>query len=343
MGSTTCWISQLTLTKLLIHFPNDLASLGLVLLGALMIEKYPRGWDGKQWEAFSLVLVRLRHDPTNVQPIPDRVKGDYGIECITTDGCCYQSYAPLESADVAKAASAMKAKAKADLNKIRNNAEKIKKLLNGKSIKRWILLCPFLDDKAVVETVATKASELKASKLEILSDDFEALVHCQDDFSQEIDTIRKRAVGTALDISEPSDDIVDLAANDLDRTLDEKLGRGFPELDEGARRFRKHGFISTQIRADNALEQLKRDAPELWEQAMTAIGLEESRLQTVGSIEAGSPNKIMLGEQDRLFDALKAVLPTISSTSVQAIAQGQIGTWLIECPLDFTGTEGGGQ
>ncbi len=300
-----------------------------------MTENYKRAWDGKEWETFSLLLVRLRHGHTNVQPIPDRVKGDLGLECITTDGCCYQSYAPMEAADVAKAASSMKAKANKDLNKLQSNAKEIERLLQGRKIERWVMLCPFLDDKAVLQSVATKAAELRKLGLNILADDFEALVHAQDEFSQEIDTIRQQALGTSLDLLVPTKEAVEEAENNLDQTLDDKLKRGFPDLNNTSRRKRKRGFLSTQIRADNALEQLKRDAPELWERATTAIALEEDRLLTAGTIDGSSPGKIILGEQDRLFGSLRAELPTISSNSVRAIATGQIGTWLIECPLDF--------
>src|SRR3981189_1107327 len=102
------------------------------------------------------------------------VRGDAGLECFTTDGCLYQCYAPEEAFNVAKAASAMKAKGGRDLLKLHKNSSKIVSLLNGVMANRWILLCPFLDDKAVVEAVRKKGAEIKALGLPFLAHDFEA-------------------------------------------------------------------------------------------------------------------------------------------------------------------------
>lgn len=300
-----------------------------------MIEKYPRDWDGNEWEQFSIRLVRERHGAENVQPIPARVKGDLGIECITTDGCVYQSYAPEETGDTGKAASAMRAKANRDLNKLITNKVKIAKLLSGIKVRRWILLCPFLDDKDVVTTVANKAQKILEMGLSFLDANFRGLVHCQEDFSREIEKIRSEAGGASLDLKTPDANEIANTGNAIDEVLDKKIRRGFPqlELDQVVRRKRR--FISTHIRAENALDQLKRDAPELWEKATTAIALEEDRLESSGTV-SGPAGDLLTGEQDRLYQALVSALPTLETNAIRAIAMGQIGTWLIECPLDFT-------
>ncbi len=303
-----------------------------------MIEKYPRDWDGHEWEQFSLRLVRERHGAENVQPIPARVKGDLGIECITTDGCVYQSYAPEETGDTGKAASAMRAKANRDLNKLIKNKDKILQLLAGIEIRRWIMLCPFLDDKDVVKTVAKKASEIQTAGLRFLTSDFRGLVHCQEDFSKEIEKIRLEACGTTLALKTPDADEISDTGNAIDETLDQKIGRGFPQLDPEQAANRKRRFLGTHIRAENALEQLKRDAPELWEKATMAIALEEDRLETSGPV-SGATGDLLTSEQDRLYQALSAALPTLEANAIRAIAIGQLGTWLIECPLDFAASQ----
>lgn len=82
---------------------------------------FRRLWSGDEWQRFALKLVQLRHGSQNVQIVPDKVRGDAGIELITTNGCLYQCYAPQEVSDVSKAASAMKAKARVDLPKLVKN------------------------------------------------------------------------------------------------------------------------------------------------------------------------------------------------------------------------------
>ena len=305
-----------------------------------MIEKYRRDWDPNEWEQFGLRLVRERHGPENVQPIPDRVKGDLGIECVTTDGCVYQSYAPEETGDTGKAASAMRGKANRDLNKLVKNEKKIAELLSGIKVRRWILLCPFLDDKDVVKTVTKKGQEILKTGLSFLDTEFRGLVHCQEDFSKEIEKIRLEASGATLTLKTADPDEIATADNAIDERLDQKIGRGFPQLQPDQAKNKKLRFIGTHIRSENALDQLKRDAPELWEKATTAIALEEDRLETSGPV-SGTTGSLLTSEQDRLYQVLQAALPTLETNAIRAIAMGQIGTWLIECPLDFTDSQMG--
>lgn len=299
-----------------------------------MIEKYERAWDGAEWEEYALRLVRLRHGATNVQVVPAKVSGDAGIECFTTDGCIYQCYAPEETGDVAKAASAMREKARRDIRKLSENADKIEALLGGLKIKRWFLFCPFLDNKEVISYVAKKAQEQLQLGVPYLAQDFTGLVHCQTDFSDEIEQLRHRARGAKLKLISPQPEDIVLASNKIDDAIEGKLLRAFSRESDHRREAKKERFISGHIRAENALEQLKRDAPDLWEAAQTAIALEEERLETAGSMH-GTPGELLIKEQDRLFTALSAALPTLDTNTLRAMAQGQIGTWLIECPLDF--------
>ena len=127
-----------------------------------------RAWQGDEWQAFALQLVQRRHGPENVQVVPDSVGGDAGLEFFTTTGCLYQCYAPEETSDVAKAASAMKSKATRDLNKLIKNKEKIETILCGIICRRWILLCPFLDNKDVVAHTRKHGLALKKNGLNFL-------------------------------------------------------------------------------------------------------------------------------------------------------------------------------
>lgn len=307
-----------------------------------MIEKYQRAWDGGEWEVYALNLIRLRHGPANVQAVPAKVHGDAGIECFTMDGCIYQCFAPDEVSDVAKAASAMRMKAGRDLAKLSTNSAKIESLLGGLKIRRWILLTPFLDNKEVIGYVTKMAQEQAKLGLSYIASDFTGLVHCQEDFAPEIAELRHRARGTAVKLMSPVAEDITLKTNTISGALDGKIGRAFLSDPNDRRVEKKRRFVTGHIRSENALEQLKRDAPDLWEIAQTTIALEEERLETIGSLP-GMPAEILLSEQDRLYVALSQALPTLDSTTVRALALGQIGTWLIECPLDFEPVAEAGQ
>lgn len=302
----------------------------------MSFENIPRRWEGKDWENFSLRLVQKRHGPENVQPVPDRVRGDAGLEFFTSCGCCYQSYAPQEVSDTAKASSAMKNKGSRDLGKLKKNEDKIKELLSGLLIRRWIMICPFLDDKSVISHIGKKAGEVHGSGVSFLATEFRGLVQCPLAFQSEIQNLRQENVGAVL--AEPLIDAstLDAAVNQISSKLDEKLERGFPTFSEEKRRAQKLAFVKATLRSENVLEQMRVEMPDLWERAMRTILLEEERLVT-GASSGSGPGAQLSDERAALRDALQSTLPSIEPTSITAIAHGQIGQWLIECPLDFEG------
>ena len=194
-----------------------------------------RDWNSAEWEAFARRLVQVRHGAPNVQSVPDQVRGDAGIEFLTTDGCCYQCYAPAQSADIAKAASAMKAKATRDLPKLRTNAPTIEALLGTRKITRWILCCPFLDDKSVISHIRAKADQHAIPELRFVGEDFQALVQSLADFGNEMATLRSRSLGISITTPMPSSEQTSTHFAKVGTQIDAKLERGFPHLTANVR------------------------------------------------------------------------------------------------------------
>lgn len=303
-----------------------------------MVDRYRREWDGAEWETFSRRLVQLRHGAQNVQDVPSKVRGDAGIEFISTDGSVYQSYAPEETFDVKKAASAMKGKATRDLPKLKKYENVVGRLLGTRKVNRWILLCPFLDDKEVIAHVAAKAAEVYAMGVKFLQPDFCALVQSQVDFAGEIEQLRLASMGAPLLLKEPTEEEVQIKTSLVGKRLDNKLARGFPQESVEQRQRRRQSVLKSHIRAANALDQLKNEMPEIWERAYKTVRFEEERLAIAGA-QSGTPQELLQAEMAHLQTILEKALPSLDATGITAIAQGQVGTWLIECPLDFTDTK----
>lgn len=299
-----------------------------------MATNHQRVWDAGEWENFSRRLVQMRHGPENVQDVPSRVKGDAGIEFYTTDGCCYQSYAPQETVDTAKAASAMKQKATHDLPKLIKYRGVISGLLGTIKIRRWILLCPFLDDKDVIAHVVEKAASIVEADLDFIDSEFRGLVHCQVDFEKELEALRQKSLGVPLQVKTPSSDQVKEVANLIDERLDGKLKRGFPQDDAEQHLRRKHNFISAHLTSSNVLDQLKMEFPDLWELSWRTVQAEERRLETIGPGPGAPADQLQRG-LERLEQRLSTELPSLKAAMITFIANGTLGTWLIECPLDF--------
>ena len=294
----------------------------------------PRDWDSTDWERFALRLVQVRHGAQNVQTVPDRVRGDAGIEYLTTDGCCYQCYAPAQSSDTKKAASAMRHKAARDLAKIKENQGTIMGMLGTRQIIRWILLCPFLDDKSVIAHIQTRASSLSLSELSFVSADFYPLVQSLDDFAIELETLRLRSLGIPIEVAVPSHQTASVHFLPMGTQIDAKLERGFPNVGSKRRRSWAHDYVRAHLMCADTLERLKQDYPDLWESYRRALSVEEVRLGAVGpSIQDASAQ--LNGELQRLEDTLTIVLRSLDSVTISTLAHGTVATWLMECPLDF--------
>ena len=294
----------------------------------------PRDWDSGDWESFALRLVQVRHGPQNVQTVPDKVRGDAGIEYLTTDGCCYQCYAPEQSSDTKKATSAMKQKAARDLAKLKEKEDTVVRLLGERKLTRWILLCPFLDDKSVIAHVQTKARSLSLSELSFFSADFYPLVQSLNDFEVELETLRGRSLGIPIDVTVPSHETTSTLLQTVGTPIDIKLKRGFPNVRAGRRRDWAHSYVRAHLMCADTLERLKQEFPDLWESYRRALSVEEVRLGTVGpSLQDASTQ--LNGELKRLEDMLSNVLRSLDPVTISTLAQGTVATWLMECPLDF--------
>ncbi len=294
---------------------------------------HQRGWDGKEWEKFAKKLVQLRHGPTNVQSIPDSVNGDCGVEYYTMGGCLYQSFAPREAVDVAKSSKAQKRKVTSDLKKLIKYKDTISKLLGTVKIDRWILLCPFVDNKDVVRFIQTQVDKLNILDLDFVAPTFHGLIHSQDDFSSELEKLKLESIGIPLKIAPPTDEEISLKGNLIDDRLQTKLKKAFP--DEGADQInrRKLLHVKAWLKRQTTLAQLRDSFPDLWEISENSINSEEDLLGMVGL--TGAPQDQLQKSLVRVEQQLKTHLPSLGNPTIQAISQGTLSDWLIRCPLDF--------
>lgn len=300
-----------------------------------MKPQYRRAWDGTEWQSYARSLINLRHGAVNVQPVPDQVCGDAGIECFTMDGCAYQCYAPEEVSDTKKASNAMKSKASRDLKKLQTNEVIFKRLLQGIKLKRWILFCPFLDNKDVVGFTRERAAEIARLNLSILSPHFEAIVHCQDDFADQIAILRQKPINPATTVRVESESQAPTIGNgELAHAVADKLGRAYPEY--GPERIMElaAGYISAHALSQATLEKLRNEYPLLWETAQTCISSEEQHLVLLGA-KGLAPTEQLHSSVEKIQDSMKRDMPDLAAGTITAISLGTLSDWLIRCPLNF--------
>lgn len=296
---------------------------------------FRRAWDGKEWQTYTLLLAQYRHGASNLQRVPDKVQGDAGVEFFSLDGCLYQCYAPEEVSDVAKATSAIKAKATRDLDKLIKYATILEKILQGTKGHRWILLCPFVDDKSAVAHVRKHGKIVRQANLSFIADGFEALVQSQEDFAKEIELIRQQSLGPHPTYSSATTtEVEEFDQGHLSETLTKKLERAFPKDDQKEIEGKKSGFVRSHLTRENALDEFRREHPMLWEKIVRCIESQEQALILLGG-DGSAPIEHMKNALKDLKENLRADLPTIDMSVIGEIATGTLSDWLMRCPMDF--------
>src|SRR5580698_3196602 len=74
-------------------------------------------WSGDEWQEHIVMLLKRHYAPGQFQEIPDKHRGDAGLEGFTNDGCAYQCYSPEEPLEIAGRLDAHKRKIYRDIQK----------------------------------------------------------------------------------------------------------------------------------------------------------------------------------------------------------------------------------
>ena len=230
----------------------------------------------------------------------------------------------------------MKAKATTDLGKLFKYKDEVASILNNTKVTRWFLLCPFLDNKSVVAHVRRKGSETLSQGMVFLDPSFQALVHSQEDFVDEIEALRRQMVGPPITVADTDPGVVDKhAASPASKVLLAKLARAFPDLSPYELDAKKNQYINRLVRHENTMTALKDHYPTLWEQTYETVSAEENRLILLGA-SGHAPRQQLVESLNRIDESLKQDLPSLKHSMRQDLSQGVLSDWLMRCPLDFS-------
>lgn len=295
-------------------------------------------WDPIDWQTFVLQLLRERHGPSNVQRVPDRHRGDLGMEAFTLDGCIYQCYAPEYSINPSALTDKIKAKLHQDIRKMMKNSVPIEELLGAIKINRWILVVPLFDDKEVIRKCQVETEQVLKAGLSFVLSDFRAVVLDQSDFATEREALVQRAAIKArvrgVEAEEEEIDAWRQSNVELAERVEHKLRRGFPESKEEERKIKLGLYVRWNLERDNLLETLRQDTPHLWDSLQGTITSAERRLETLGH-DGGDAREILKTHVDGLRTDVAKMLSGFNDLDIERIAFGTIADWLVRCPLDF--------
>ena len=196
--------------------------------------------DGpKEWQERIILLLKRRYGATGFQEIPDRDRGDYGLEGFARGGSAYQCYAAEEPLSTNELYDKQRNKITRDINKFKNNQVDLVKIFGPTKISRWILVVPRWESKDILKHAEKKAEEIRNANLLYVADDFCVHIATEEYFAVERQSLLD--VGLAKIQVDP-DELETTTVNDWAeendesiKTLDHKIGKLNPSLDKNSK------------------------------------------------------------------------------------------------------------
>lgn len=294
-----------------------------------------RIWDGTEWQSFCLLLLRKRYDNHDLQEVPDRHKGDFGIEAYSHDGCVFQCYAAEEPLGVKDLYEAQRDKLTTDLGKLRTNAGELSHLLGDLVIRTYVFMVPRQDSARLVQHATRKAEEVRSWDLPFISEDFRIVVVTDDYYAQERSSVF--AIPTPLvEVSSVADEHVAIWRADnesLASTAADKLRA--VGIEEDALDNYLSSLLAEYLEGENALQRLREKFPDVWQQLSLVKSTKERRLAIQHPPTNQADLSIVKAVVQELAGEMLREAPSIGDALAEGIAWSAVADWLMRCPLNL--------
>jgi len=297
------------------------------------------GDSPEEWQERIILLLKRRYGATEFQKIPDRDRGDYGLEGFARNGSVYQCYAAKEPLSTNELYAKQRNKITKDLSKFKDNKDDLIKIFGPTKISRWILVVPRWESKDLLKHAEKKAEEIRNANLPYVADSFFIHIATEEDFAVERQSLL--SVGLAKIQVDPdkleTTTIEDWSGeNDgLVKTLDCKIERLNPSLDQSGKLQLRDKFIGHYIEGQNVLEKLHSEYSDLYVAVKRLKTKREKFLETYSRIPTGTPadtfHKALSVFNSELTDEVKG----LSSSTIEILGYEAASDWLLRCPLDF--------
>ncbi|MGL5824557.1 MAG: hypothetical protein ACRCYU_06940 [Nocardioides sp.] len=294
-----------------------------------------RNWDGREWQDYCLMLLHKRYKDHSLQEVPDRHRGDLGIEAFSLDGCAFQCYAALEPLSTQDLYESQRDKLTADLNKLEKNKAKLPRILGDLKIQRYVFMVHRLDSRLLLEHAINKVADVRAWGLDFIHTEFKVVVVTDDHYPAERAEIV--AIPLPLVVSEPV----------TEENASTWIGDNSPLLQDAARKLEKLGLSGDGLSdaldsltyqfldGENALLKLRERYPDHWAAAQRCRSRRERRLPLQFPAVSNTSVQVVTEVVDALRDEIASDAPSISGAIAETIAWATVADWIMRCPLDF--------
>ena len=297
----------------------------------------------EEWQEHIILLLKQRYGATGFQEIPDRDRGDHGLEGFARDGSAYQCYAAEEPLSTKGLYDKQRNKITKDINKFKNNQADLVKICGPTKISHWILVVPRWESKDLLKHAEKKAKEIRNANLPCVADDFFIHIATEDYFSVERQLVLD--VGLAK-IQVNPDELETTTIEDwsgekdgLVKTLDSKIERLNSSSDKNEKLQLRNNFIRYYIEGQNVLEKLHFEYLNLYVAVKQLKTNRKKFLETSSQIPTGTPadtfNRALSEFKNELTDEVKG----LSNNTIETLSYEAVSDWLLRCPLDFPAKE----
>jgi hypothetical protein len=298
-----------------------------------------RDWDGKQWEARCVSLLRMRYkQPGQFERIPSADQGDLGIEGFSHDGCVYQCYAPDGPLPTRDRYERQRDKLTEDVGKLATNQAELIAVLGGVVIRLYAFMTPTHDSRRLNRHAKTKAADIRAMCLAHCAEDFDIVIQTEEDYAVEqrelMDLGLNKLHLTRVPMPEAAVHSYCTSNPDLIATIDGKLAN-IPGLGTSERTALRMKLLRQKLIADNKLSEIRGHNAPAWERIQGMRADREATLEIESVLSTEDPGMLIAHTAQNYRDCLRASMTFLTESDASDLAWGTTTDWLAECPLDF--------
>ncbi len=294
-----------------------------------------RDWDGLEWQNYCMSLLRVRYSNHTLQEVPDRHRGDLGLEAFTQDGTAFQCYAAKEPLDTNLLYENQRDKLTEDLGKLKKNDRDLRSLLGSVVISRYVFMVHRHESRKLVAHAQSKAVEVREWGLPFIGSVFSITIETDEHYSSERDQIW--AIPNQLIDMRPVDvkAQTEWGAQHAGLLDDARRKLSSIGLQGGALDLYLEKLLEQFLRGQNALDTLRSKYPDSWEMVVRAqSGMENTLTLEYPPGSTSAPGDVKTIVED-LAKEIRSSAPSVSEQIARALAWATVADWILRCPLDF--------
>lgn len=289
---------------------------------------------GNDFEQKCWNLLRRRYPLDELVYLPADMNGDCGIEGYSLDGVAYQCYADRDSQSLRHRTDKQKGKLYTDTAKLKQHAGRLEEALGGTIIHSYFLMVPEFHAVELVSYANKRAEAVREFGLSFISDRFRIFIKTPADYPAELQAAMLDGSATAVVVN-PQVGVEDILSfteekPELITTLESKLdvmsstGANITIL--------RDAFVKSFLQKEQIMASLMQ-WPETWERLESQRQVYQESLEFDNEFASERPNARLKSLVENYQEGLRSSVSGLSRADAQRIAYGQVGEWMMRCPL----------